>query len=68
MAQLKKVSTSIDEESRLTTEQLAVLEKTRNEALREIGNLLHPSVVVSDNEVNQQPIFSCQFQLLTFCF
>jgi len=48
--QLKKVTTVIDEKITETDMQRADAEKKRNEALQEIGNLLHETCVISDNE------------------
>lgn len=45
-----KVRILIDEAIHKTEESLETLEKERNDALREIGNLLHESVPISDNE------------------
>ena len=49
--QIKKVSTLMDKAIAETNKKLDETEKERNAALREMGNHLHPSVHVSDNEV-----------------
>uniref|UniRef100_A0A915K9Y5 Serine-tRNA synthetase type1 N-terminal domain-containing protein n=1 Tax=Romanomermis culicivorax TaxID=13658 RepID=A0A915K9Y5_ROMCU len=50
--QIKKIVLVIDEEIAKNSKQVGLLEQQRNDALREIGNLVHPSVPVSDNEDN----------------
>lgn len=50
--QIKRVSTLIDTEIERTKERLIKIENDRNSALHEIGNLVHHSVPVSDNEVS----------------
>jgi seryl-tRNA synthetase len=50
--QLKRVSLLIDLEIHVTNEKLIKIENDRNSALHEIGNIVHQSVPVSDNEVN----------------
>lgn len=50
--QIKKVRTLIDESVVKNDNDLLVAEKDRNFALKEIGNLLHESVPVDDNEDN----------------
>lgn len=56
--QIKKISSYID--GRIKENQLysTTLQKLRNEALAEIGNLLHISVPISDNEKDNEVIFS----------
>lgn len=49
--QIKKVSTLMDKAIAETNKKLDETEKERNDGLREMGNHLHPSVHVSDNEV-----------------
>lgn len=49
--QLKHVSLLIDTEIEKTKEKLLKVENDKNSALREIGNIVHHSVPVSDNEV-----------------
>lgn len=48
--QIKKVRALIDDAMVENEKQLAVNETTRNSALREVGNWLHDSVPLSDNE------------------
>ncbi|CAF1104498.1 unnamed protein product [Adineta steineri] len=50
--QLKRLSTQIDTEIEKTKEKLIKIEHDRNSALHEIGNLVHDSVPVSNNEDN----------------
>jgi seryl-tRNA synthetase len=50
--QLKRVSLLIDLEIYVTNETLIKIENDRNSALHEIGNIVHQSVPISDNEVN----------------
>jgi len=52
--QIKKVRTLIDEAVIKNDNDLLVVEKERNSALREIGNHLHESVPVDDNEDNNK--------------
>jgi seryl-tRNA synthetase len=49
--QIKRVSGLIDIEIEKTKENLIKIENDRNSTLREIGNLVHESVPVSNNEV-----------------
>jgi len=48
--QLKKMSTLIDSESKKNMEAMEKCEKDRHRQLFDIGNLLHPSVPINDNE------------------
>lgn len=48
--QLKTISSEIDNRRKCDTTHLAKLEEERLHYLRQIGNLLHPSVVVHDDE------------------
>lgn len=50
--QIKRVSVLIDTEIEKTKENLVRIENERNSTLHEIGNLVHESVPVSDNEDN----------------
>ncbi|KAF7635665.1 AA_TRNA_LIGASE_II domain-containing protein [Meloidogyne graminicola] len=50
IAQVKNLKKKLDEESVQTTLRMENLEKERNENLKKIGNLLHESVPISDNE------------------
>lgn len=52
IVQLKKLSTLADEQTKKCNEQCAECEAKRFESLKEIGNLLHESVVISNDEVN----------------
>lgn len=51
MLQLKRLSSLIDERMKQCNEDRSKCEVERTAALVEIGNLLHESVVISDNEV-----------------
>ena len=51
MAQLKKLSQLMDTAGLEADESAKKTENERNDALREIGNLLHESVIVSNDEV-----------------
>ena len=55
--QIKKISSLLDKAIADTNRKLDETEKERNGALREMGNILHSSVPVSDNEV------SCRHQI-----
>ena len=50
--QLKRISLLIDTEIEKTKEKLIKIERDRNLALYEIGNIVHHSVPVSEDEVN----------------
>ena len=50
VVQLKNLSKVIDQEVEKINKQLVLVEQERNEALKEMGNLLHESVPVTDNE------------------
>jgi len=52
--QLKCVSLLIDLEIHVTNEQLIKIENDRNSALHEIGNIVHHSVPISNNEVKKK--------------
>lgn len=49
--QIKKVSSLMDKAIAETNKKLDETEKERNDGLREMGNHLHSSCHVSDNEV-----------------
>ena len=49
--QIKKIRLLMDRAVEENVKKLADTEKERNDALRELGNHLHPSVHVSNNEV-----------------
>lgn len=51
MTQIKKVRVLVDEAIQKTDSERLRLEMERFESLREIGNLLHPSVPISNDEV-----------------
>jgi seryl-tRNA synthetase len=51
--QIKRLSRLLDTEVENTEEQLIKVEKDRNSTLHEIGNIVHESVPVSDNEVKR---------------
>ena len=44
----------IDSRKKADAEQLTKLEEQRLHSLRQVGNLLHPSVVVHDDEDNNE--------------
>lgn len=50
--QIKKVSTLMDKAIAEVNRKMAEVEKERNAALREMGNHLHESCIISDNEDN----------------
>ncbi|CAG9812994.1 unnamed protein product [Phaedon cochleariae] len=52
--QIKKVRTLIDDAIVRNDDELLKTEKMRNDALREIGNHLHASVPIDDNEDNNK--------------
>lgn len=51
VTQIKKVRLLVDEAMEKTDRERARLETERFDQLREIGNLLHPSVPISNDEV-----------------
>lgn len=51
VTQIKKIRTVIDERMAQCNAERADLEKERDEALREIGNMIHESCIVSADEV-----------------
>lgn len=51
MNQTKQLRLEIEEAVETCARNMEVLEEKRNEALREIGNLLHDSCVISNDEV-----------------
>lgn len=51
MAQLKSLSCLIDEEIKRNAAIVTEFESVRQQQLYEIGNLLHPDVPISNNEV-----------------
>eukprot|EP00045_Choanoeca_perplexa_P010177 m.101780 g.101780 ORF g.101780 m.101780 type:complete len:510 (+) comp15184_c0_seq1:71-1600(+) len=52
--QLKVLSAKVDENKAKCSEEVRVLEAKRDDLLRSVGNVLHPSVPVSDNEDNNE--------------
>jgi seryl-tRNA synthetase len=54
LGQLKAVRARLDTAMDENAKALSETERVRNEALREVGNLLHPSVPVDDNEDNNR--------------
>lgn len=50
--QLKKVSLEIDQAIKSSNETRLQLEQERTERLREIGNIIHSSVPISNDEVS----------------
>lgn len=50
IAQIKKIRVKIDEEMISTEKEMVECETTRNSSLREVGNWLHESVPVSNDE------------------
>jgi len=50
VVQLKNLSKVLDQEIEKNNKQLVLIENERNEALKEMGNILHESVPVTDNE------------------
>ena len=58
MNQIKKVGVAIDEHMKQNDAELQQYETDRNEALKEIGNLLHESCIISNDEVGASIKFS----------
>ncbi|KAF4522637.1 hypothetical protein B566_EDAN011036 [Ephemera danica] len=54
VAQIKRVRVLIDQGIEKNDQELVETEKLRNNALREIGNITHPSVPISDDEDNNR--------------
>jgi len=52
--QIKRLSGLVDTEIERTKERLVRIENDRNSTLHEIGNIVHESVPVSDNEVKEK--------------
>ena len=52
VTQIKKVRLLVEEAAEKTDSERVKLEAERFEYLREIGNLLHPSVPISNDEVS----------------
>lgn len=56
LSQLKHLRVCTEEQTIRLTQEMADCENERNEVLREIGNLLHPDVPISDDEDNNAVI------------
>lgn len=56
--QIKKISTLMDKAVQETNKKLEETEKERNSALREMGNHLHSSCHVSNDEVKLKLVLS----------
>jgi len=54
LGQLKALRVKIEEGNEKNSKDLEECEKTRTESLREVGNILHSSVPVDDNEDNNR--------------
>ena len=52
--QIKKLSTFVDQKIVETKESMESLENERNELLVQIGNIVHESVPISDDEENNR--------------
>jgi len=50
VVQIKNLTKLIDQEIEKNQKKLLVVESERSDALKELGNILHPSVPVTDNE------------------
>lgn len=57
VTQIKKIRTLIDEAIQRNDEGLKTTESERNGALREVGNHLHESVPISDNEDENKVLY-----------
>lgn len=55
VAQIKTLGIQIDKTIDSITKRLEEVEEKRNESLREIGNLLHETCVISNDEVRSVP-------------
>jgi seryl-tRNA synthetase len=51
VSQIKAIGQLIDENMKSNAQAMVDTEEARNAALREIGNMLHESVIVSNDEV-----------------
>lgn len=56
MTQIKKVQEMIEEANEQNSAERKRIEETRSFHLAQIGNFLHPSVPVSDNEVRANKV------------
>lgn len=61
VAQIKKLRVVIDEQITQNDTSLTVHETERNEALKEMGNFLHESCIVSNDEVF---VYKCCFMIM----
>lgn len=59
VTQIKKVRLLVDEAVEKSDSERIKLEAERFEYLREIGNLLHPSVPISNDEVSGFCMYVC---------
>ncbi|KAK7101526.1 serine--tRNA ligase, cytoplasmic-like [Littorina saxatilis] len=50
VTQIKQIRLQIDQQMKENDQALLVVESERSDTLREIGNMLHPSCIVSNNE------------------
>jgi len=57
ISQLRRLSSLIEDSIRRCNEERVQCETERNETMFEIGNLLHESVIVSADEVQQLHFF-----------
>ena len=53
VSQIRNMVKIVDERMKQGQDDMQVTENERNEALREIGNLVHSSVPVSNDEVSE---------------
>ncbi|XP_046668643.1 serine--tRNA ligase, cytoplasmic-like [Homalodisca vitripennis] len=58
ITQIKNFKYFLDKSMNEYEDKMNILEKARNEALKEIGNILHLSVPISNNEDNNETIFT----------
>jgi seryl-tRNA synthetase len=52
VTQIKKLRVYIDDQTKQNDSDLTKHESERNESLKEMGNILHESCIVSNDEVN----------------
>ena len=57
--QIKKLQTLIDDSNQKCTVKMKDFEAQRHTHLTQIGNILHPSVPISDNEVYTLYMYYC---------
>lgn len=58
VTQIKRIRQIIDDQMKDNDRLLLETEDSRNESLREIGNMLHESCIISNNEVRSLGRFS----------